>query len=150
MSSSTGRRPGTSTPPSSMRSSTRSAGSCATSTPATTRHISCEPDGDLPPTPRRSRSSHCRSEARWSACSRRWSTKKRPWSCAPGMFSSPSPTASHNPGSEEVGKERLQRLLHQTAHLPANEIGARLSDEMKDWIRDAEQYDDLTFIVMKV
>ena len=32
----------------------------------------------------------------------------------------------------------------------ASEISARLSDEMKDWIRDAEQYDDLTFIVMKV
>jgi len=26
----------------------------------------------------------------------------------------------------------------------------RLSAEMKNWIRDAEQYDDLTFIVMKV
>ena len=34
--------------------------------------------------------------------------------------------------------------------LPADEISARLSAEMNDWIRDAEQYDDLTFIVMKV
>ena len=41
-------------------------------------------------------------------------------------------------------------LLRQTAHLSAGEIGARISAEMKDWIRDAEQYDDLTFIVMKV
>ena len=57
---------------------------------------------------------------------------------------------AHNPESEEFGEERLQLLLRQTAHLPANEISARLSDEMKDWIRDAEQYDDLTFIVMKV
>ena len=57
---------------------------------------------------------------------------------------------AHNPENEEFGEERLQRLLRQTAHLPANEISARLSDEMKDWIRDAEQYDDLTFIVMKV
>ena len=57
---------------------------------------------------------------------------------------------AHNPENEEFGEERLQQLLRQTAHLPANEISARLSDEMKDWIRDAEQYDDLTFIVMKV
>jgi sigma-B regulation protein RsbU (phosphoserine phosphatase) len=59
-------------------------------------------------------------------------------------------TEAHNPENEEFGEERLQQLLRQTAHLPANEIGARLSTEMKDWIRDAEQYDDLTFIVMKV
>ena len=57
---------------------------------------------------------------------------------------------AHNPENEEFGEERLQQLLRQTAHLTANEISARLSGEMKDWIRDAEQYDDLTFIVMKV
>jgi putative ABC transport system permease protein len=57
---------------------------------------------------------------------------------------------AHNPENEEFGEERLQQLLRQTAHLAADEISARLSDEMKDWIRDAEQYDDLTFIVMKV
>jgi serine phosphatase RsbU (regulator of sigma subunit) len=57
---------------------------------------------------------------------------------------------AHNPEDEEFGEERLQQLLRQTAHLSANEISARLSGEMKDWIRDAEQYDDLTFIVMKV
>jgi serine phosphatase RsbU (regulator of sigma subunit) len=57
---------------------------------------------------------------------------------------------AHNPENEEFGEERLQQLLRQTAHLQANEIGARLSDEMKDWICDSEQYDDLTFIVMKV
>jgi serine phosphatase RsbU (regulator of sigma subunit) len=57
---------------------------------------------------------------------------------------------AHNPESEEFGEERLQLLLRQTAHLPADEISARISNEMKNWIRDAEQYDDLTFIVMKV
>jgi sigma-B regulation protein RsbU (phosphoserine phosphatase) len=57
---------------------------------------------------------------------------------------------AHNPENEEFGEERLQQLLRQTGHLPASEISARLSGEMKDWIRDAEQYDDLTFIVMKV
>jgi sigma-B regulation protein RsbU (phosphoserine phosphatase) len=57
---------------------------------------------------------------------------------------------AHNPESEEFGEERLQLLLRETAHLPADEISARISAEMKNWIRDAEQYDDLTFIVMKV
>jgi putative ABC transport system permease protein len=57
---------------------------------------------------------------------------------------------AHNPEDEEFGEERLQQQLRRTAHLSANEISARLSDAMKDWIRDAEQYDDLTFIVMKV
>jgi len=57
---------------------------------------------------------------------------------------------AHNPEDEEFGEERLQDLLRRTAHLPADEISARISAEMKDWIRDAEQYDDLTFIVMKV
>jgi putative ABC transport system permease protein len=57
---------------------------------------------------------------------------------------------AHNPEDEEFGEERLQRLLRETAHLTADEISARISAEMKSWIRDAEQYDDLTFIVMKV
>jgi predicted permease len=57
---------------------------------------------------------------------------------------------AHNPENEEFGEERLQALLRQTAALPANEISARITAEMNNWIRDAEQYDDLTFIVMKV
>ena len=57
---------------------------------------------------------------------------------------------AHNPENEEFGEERLQQLLRQIAHLPTDEISARISTEMKNWIRDAEQYDDLTFIVMKV
>jgi sigma-B regulation protein RsbU (phosphoserine phosphatase) len=57
---------------------------------------------------------------------------------------------AHNPENEEFGEERLQLLLRQIAHLPADEISARISAEMKNWILDAEQYDDLTFIVMKV
>jgi sigma-B regulation protein RsbU (phosphoserine phosphatase) len=57
---------------------------------------------------------------------------------------------AHNPEHEEFGEERLQELLRQTAHLPATEIGSRIVTAMKDWIQDAEQYDDLTFIVMKM
>jgi predicted permease len=57
---------------------------------------------------------------------------------------------AHNPEKAEFGEERLQQLLRQTAHLSADAISARISAEMKNWIGDAEQYDDLTFIVMKV
>jgi hypothetical protein len=35
-------------------------------------------------------------------------------------------------------------------HLPVNDISARISQALKNWIKDAAQYDDLTFVVMKV
>ena len=57
---------------------------------------------------------------------------------------------AHSPENDEFGEERLQALLREIAHLPADDISARLSAAMKNWIQDAEQYDDLTFIVMKV
>jgi hypothetical protein len=37
-------------------------------------------------------------------------------------------------------------LVEPSSCIPAMSVPA----EMKDWIRDAEQYDDLTVIVMKV
>ena len=55
-----------------------------------------------------------------------------------------------NPDEEEFGEERLKNLLRGLVHLPADEISARISHELKNWIKDAAQYDDLTFIVMKV
>jgi sigma-B regulation protein RsbU (phosphoserine phosphatase) len=57
---------------------------------------------------------------------------------------------AHDPEDQEFGEERLKALLRQTAHLPAGEISARIAAEMNNWIRDAEQYDDFTFIVTKV
>jgi putative ABC transport system permease protein len=59
-------------------------------------------------------------------------------------------TEAHNPEHVEFGEERLKTLLSEVAHLSADEIRARISAELKDWIKDAEQYDDLTFVVMKV
>jgi sigma-B regulation protein RsbU (phosphoserine phosphatase) len=59
-------------------------------------------------------------------------------------------TEALNPGEEEFGEERLKDLLRRVVHLPVNDICARIADEMKNWIHDAAQYDDLTFIVMKV
>jgi predicted permease len=59
-------------------------------------------------------------------------------------------TEAHNPDNVEFGEDRLKTLLRGVAHLSAEEIRARIEQELKDWIKDAEQYDDLTFVVMKV
>jgi sigma-B regulation protein RsbU (phosphoserine phosphatase) len=59
-------------------------------------------------------------------------------------------TEAHSPDEEEFGDDRLKQLLQEVAHLPAAGIAARLSAALTDWIRDAEQFDDLTFVVMKV
>ena len=55
-----------------------------------------------------------------------------------------------NPKHEEFGDERLQNLLRRVSDLEVNEIVSRIASELKIWIHDAEQFDDLTFIVMKV
>jgi predicted permease len=59
-------------------------------------------------------------------------------------------TEAHDPDDAEFGEDRLRDLLRQVAHLPAVGIAARVSAALRAWIRDAEQFDDLTFIVMKV
>jgi predicted permease len=59
-------------------------------------------------------------------------------------------TEAMNAGEEEFGEERLKELLRRVVHLPVNDVSARISDALKNWIKDAEQYDDLTFVVMKV
>jgi len=55
-----------------------------------------------------------------------------------------------NPADEEFGEERLKSLLGCIVHLPVEEISARLAQEMRNWIQDAAQYDDLTFVLLKV
>jgi sigma-B regulation protein RsbU (phosphoserine phosphatase) len=59
-------------------------------------------------------------------------------------------TEAQGPTELEFGEERLQELLRRVADLPALEISARISEELKNWIQDAAQYDDLTFIVVKM
>ena len=59
-------------------------------------------------------------------------------------------TEAHSPDHVEFGEDRLKALLREVAHLSAGDIRTRISAELKDWIRDAEHYDDLTFVVMKV
>jgi sigma-B regulation protein RsbU (phosphoserine phosphatase) len=55
-----------------------------------------------------------------------------------------------NPKDEEFGEDRLKEALRANAYLPVNEMAARILQQLKTWIADAAQYDDLTFIVMKV
>jgi phosphoserine phosphatase RsbU/P len=59
-------------------------------------------------------------------------------------------TEALSPGEEEFGEERLKELLRRVAHLPVEEMSAKISRALREWIDNAAQYDDLTFIVMKV
>ncbi|HEY4365037.1 MAG TPA: ADOP family duplicated permease [Bryobacteraceae bacterium] len=64
-------------------------------------------------------------------------------------FSDGVPEA-HDPAEEEFGEDRLKELLRGTVHLPVSEMSSRIMDGLQAWMADAEQYDDLTFIVVKV
>ena len=55
-----------------------------------------------------------------------------------------------NPAEEEFGEDRLKELLRRVAHLPIRDITATISKELRAWIADAPQYDDITFVVLKV
>jgi serine phosphatase RsbU (regulator of sigma subunit) len=59
-------------------------------------------------------------------------------------------TEALNPSDEEFGEDRLKDLFRQVFHLPVEEMSARISQELKSWIQDAAQYDDLTFLLMKM
>ena len=59
-------------------------------------------------------------------------------------------TEALNVAEEEFGEERLKDLLRGIVHLPASEISSRIADTLRGWIKDTNQYDDLTFVVMKV
>ena len=55
-----------------------------------------------------------------------------------------------NSAGEEFGEERLKTVLRAGVGRAADEISTRLADTMRDWIGDAEQHDDLTFVVVAV
>ena len=59
-------------------------------------------------------------------------------------------TEALNAREEEFGDERLKALLQEVLHLEAAEISGRLAEALRGWIKDTTQYDDLTFVVMKV
>ena len=57
---------------------------------------------------------------------------------------------ANDPHEGEFGEDRLKDLLRRTAHLPINEMASSILQELKDWMADAVQFDDLTFVLMKV
>jgi predicted permease len=57
---------------------------------------------------------------------------------------------AQNPAEEEFGEERLKKLLLDVVNLPIDEISARIEQELRGFIQDAAQYDDLTFVLMKI
>jgi sigma-B regulation protein RsbU (phosphoserine phosphatase) len=59
-------------------------------------------------------------------------------------------TEALNTAEEEFGEERLKALLRRVVHLPAPEISSQIAQTLRLWIKDTAQYDDLTFVVMKV
>jgi predicted permease len=65
------------------------------------------------------------------------------------MFTDGVPEAQ-NPQEEEFGEERLKSAVTGMVCRRVDEIVSRLGRELKDWIRDAPQYDDLTTVLMKV
>src|SRR5260370_30470189 len=59
-------------------------------------------------------------------------------------------TEALDPTDEEFGEEKVEEVLRAVAALPVEERSARTPHELKNWIQDAVQYDDLTFVLMKV
>jgi predicted permease len=59
-------------------------------------------------------------------------------------------TEALNVAEEEFGEARLKEVIVGAMHLTAAEISAKLSEALRMWIRDTAQYDDLTFVVLKV
>lgn len=59
-------------------------------------------------------------------------------------------TEALNPAEEEFGEQRLKELLRRVAPLQIRDITATISKELRAWIADAPQHDDITFIVLKV
>ncbi len=57
---------------------------------------------------------------------------------------------AHNPEEEEFGELRLKDLLRRHGQLPATEMLQAILGELREWMADAPQYDDLTFVLMKV
>ncbi len=59
-------------------------------------------------------------------------------------------TEALNPEGEDFGEERLKEFLRGADGASAEEVSSRLAARMRDWIDEAEQHDDLTFVVVGV
>ena len=65
------------------------------------------------------------------------------------MFTDGVPEALNVDG-EEFGEARLQALVRVLAPLPAPQISSSLVEELQAWMKGAAQYDDLTFVLVKM
>ncbi|HUX06837.1 MAG TPA: SpoIIE family protein phosphatase [Acidobacteriota bacterium] len=59
-------------------------------------------------------------------------------------------TESFNPMEEEYGDERFQKLLVENRHRSAQEIFDAVLQDIKEFVGEAPQHDDLTLLVIKV
>ncbi len=57
---------------------------------------------------------------------------------------------AHNPQEEEFGEERIKDVLRLYGHLSVEEMSAAILGELRGWMADAPQHDDLTFVLMKM
>ena len=57
---------------------------------------------------------------------------------------------THNAQGEEFGEARTKEALAASARLSVNEIRDEIVRRVMAWGAGASQYDDLTFVVMKV
>jgi putative ABC transport system permease protein len=66
------------------------------------------------------------------------------------MLFSDGVSEAHNPAEEEFGEERLKELLRKVAALPVNDMCRAVMQALQEWMLEAPQHDDLTFVLMKV
>jgi sigma-B regulation protein RsbU (phosphoserine phosphatase) len=58
-------------------------------------------------------------------------------------------TEALNTEEQEFGEERLHELACRFGTLPVDEMVSRVVEEVREWIGDAPQHDDLTLVVIK-
>jgi sigma-B regulation protein RsbU (phosphoserine phosphatase) len=58
-------------------------------------------------------------------------------------------TEAMNEAGDFFGDERFQRLLPGLASLQASQIGARILDEVQDFVGEARTHDDLSLVILK-
>lgn len=59
-------------------------------------------------------------------------------------------TDALNAAGEEFGDERLKEVLRAAVGASAGEVSERLAGTMRDWVGNAEQHDDVTFVVVAI
>jgi sigma-B regulation protein RsbU (phosphoserine phosphatase) len=59
-------------------------------------------------------------------------------------------TEARNPNDEEFGEENLSRLVQDNLQLSANQLADLILERIHDFAGGAVQYDDLTFIILKI